>query len=191
MSEIWKPVVGFEGDFEVSDLGRVRRLFDGGREGWRILKATKHGSANSYLVVNLSREGARATGRRRRKGDYVPGTRRYCKVHRLVLEAFVGPCPPGHQSLHANDDGFDNRLDNLRWGTFAENCEDMKRNGKRKGSRNGRSKLTEAQVLEIRSRYAADPFRGHQSQLAAEFGVSSTLIGFIIRNKNWTEEKAA
>lgn len=54
--------------------------------------------------------------------------RRYM-VHRLVLEAFVGPCPEGMETLHRNDSPGDNRLENLRWGTHAENIEDMKRNG--------------------------------------------------------------
>jgi hypothetical protein len=50
-------------------------------------------------------------------------------VHQLVLEAFVGPCPPGMECLHANDDATDNRLVNLRWGTHTENVQDCLRNG--------------------------------------------------------------
>ena len=50
-------------------------------------------------------------------------------VHHLVLEAFVGPCPPGLQCRHLNDVGTDNRLENLVWGTSSENAVDMVNNG--------------------------------------------------------------
>lgn len=50
-------------------------------------------------------------------------------VHVLVLEAFEGACPPGHEALHDNDDPTDNRLTNLRWGTRSENLLDRVRNG--------------------------------------------------------------
>jgi len=49
-------------------------------------------------------------------------------VHQLVLETFVGPCPPGCESRHLNDDPADNRLENLRWGTRKENSDDRARN---------------------------------------------------------------
>lgn len=43
------------------------------------------------------------------------------KVHRLVCEAFHGPCPPGMEVLHDDEDGLNNRPENLRWGTRKEN----------------------------------------------------------------------
>lgn len=52
------------------------------------------------------------------------------RVHVLVLEAFVGPRPPGMECLHSNDVGTDNRLSNLRWGTHSENLNDLVRNGR-------------------------------------------------------------
>ena len=51
------------------------------------------------------------------------------RVHRLVLEAFVGPCPLGMECLHADDDPANNSLSNLRWGTRSENIHDRVRNG--------------------------------------------------------------
>lgn len=54
-------------------------------------------------------------------------TQRY--VHRLVLEAFVGPCPPGKQCRHLNGDKADNKLTNLAWGTPSENNYDRVRHG--------------------------------------------------------------
>ncbi|QZE10566.1 hypothetical protein SEA_SCOOBYDOOBYDOO_251 [Mycobacterium phage ScoobyDoobyDoo] len=50
-------------------------------------------------------------------------------VHRLVLEAFVGPCPPGMETRHLDDDPSNNRLSNLCWGTRLENTMDRVQNG--------------------------------------------------------------
>jgi hypothetical protein len=50
-------------------------------------------------------------------------------VHRLVLLAFSGHCPPGKEGLHWDDDPTNNRLENLRWGTPGENQQDCIRNG--------------------------------------------------------------
>lgn len=51
-----------------------------------------------------------------------------CHVHRLVLETFVGPCPEGNLCRHLNDLGDDNRLSNLRWGSYSDNKKDIIRN---------------------------------------------------------------
>ncbi len=51
-------------------------------------------------------------------------------VHRLVLEAFVGPCPPGMQCRHLDGNPANNRLENLAWGTHAENAADKIRHGR-------------------------------------------------------------
>jgi hypothetical protein len=60
-------------------------------------------------------------------------------VHHLVLEAFVGPCPPGQEARHVNDnDRANNALSNLAWGTHRENCADRDRHGATaRGDRNG------------------------------------------------------
>lgn len=52
------------------------------------------------------------------------------RVHLLVLEAFVGPCPPGLEGCHTNGDGLDNKLTNLRWDTHAANMQDRLRHGR-------------------------------------------------------------
>jgi hypothetical protein len=54
------------------------------------------------------------------------------KIHTLVLEAFVGPRPPGLVACHGNGDHFDNRLRNLRWGTYSDNAYDQVRHGTHK-----------------------------------------------------------
>lgn len=118
MEENWRPVPGWESTHIVSDLGRVATLdrvdARGYRRQGRILKSGLH-SKQGHLRVALQHMFRRE----------VVG------VHRLVLLAFVGPCPPGMEGLHANDVPDDNRLVNLRWGTPKENVADAIRNGRR------------------------------------------------------------
>ena len=111
------------------------------------------------------------------------GVRRRVVVHKIVLEAFVGPCPDGMEGCHWNDRSADNRLDNVRWGTRQSNVDDRGRNGRTAiGERNGSAKLNPAKVRDIRGR----PRRGetHES-IAFIHGVSSAMIGYIANGKYW------
>lgn len=113
MSEVWVPVSGYAGLYEVSSLGRVRSLdrvveirgLNRKRPlRGRVLKP-KYASCG-YLQVALSAE----------------NKQRYAYIHTLVCEAFIGPRPSkGHQVDHINADRTDNRLSNLRWVTTKEN----------------------------------------------------------------------
>jgi hypothetical protein len=118
--EKWRPVPGYEGMYEVSDLGQVRSLdrvivnnIHGGmwvRPG-RILKPWMH--SRGYPWVTLA------------------GQKKFA-IHRLVLLAFVGPIPKGMIVRHLNDIKTDNRLVNLRYGTHLENSFDIITNGNHK-----------------------------------------------------------
>ena len=107
--EEWVPVLGSEGSYEVSNLGRIKSVerwierTDGKRNHImeRILTTTRINSG--YITVQLGRNG----------GKYL--------VHRLVWEAFNGPIPPGMQVNHINEDKTDNRLENLNLMTRSEN----------------------------------------------------------------------
>ncbi len=118
-------MIGQEGRYEVSNVGRVRSLDryvwkPSSRRhpepgGWqqfhkgRVLKAVV--GSHGYLVVNIE-EKVRL-------------------VHRLMLESFVGPCPAGCESLHDDDERLNNTFPNLRWGTRSQNVLDSYRNGRR------------------------------------------------------------
>lgn len=124
MNEEWRPVVGYEGLYEVSDQGRVRSLpryviRQGGlasgrpmrvRGGIRKLRVAKCGG---YWLVSLSREGEDSM----------------CYVHALVLEAFVGPRPPGLEVCHRDGDPKNANLSNLAYGSSGENKLDQVRHG--------------------------------------------------------------
>ncbi len=108
------------------------------------------------------------------------------QVSRLVLLAFVGPCPEGMECRHFPDrDPQNNRLDNLRWDTLSANKADRKVHGTTpRGEKNARSRLTEADVLFIRARYAS----GGESQLAlaTAYGVCPSTISSLILRRTWT-----
>ncbi|ALY07692.1 HNH endonuclease [Gordonia phage Howe] len=117
MSEQWRPVVGWEGAYEVSDLGRVRSVdrtvyAGGGRTRHAAGKVLRPRTGADYLYVHLSRDGR-------------PINR---AIHKLVAHAFVGP-PGGRDVLHQNGSCHDNRAENLRYGTKSENAYDSIRHG--------------------------------------------------------------
>lgn len=103
-------------------------------------------------------------------------------VHRMVLEAFIGPAPDGYECAHKNGVNNDNRLSNLRWATPSENGVDKANHGSLKGAKNGSAKLTADQVMEIR---AEKFFRGYRKPLAKKYGVSEVLIKKIRSRKVW------
>lgn len=105
----WREVPGTNGNYLVSDDGQV----------W---SRPRKGTVGGLLTLNQDIYGYfRASIR-------VSGKQRGGLVHRLVLEAFVGS-GNGLECRHLDGDPTNNRLDNLRWGTHAENMRDMVRHG--------------------------------------------------------------
>lgn len=158
-SEEWKPVVGFEGKYEVSSHGRVRSLAHQVQcKGNRRLKKGR--------MLRLW------SGERGYVFAYLGG--KAVKVQHLVLKAFVGPRPPGHECCHFPDrDPANNRLDNLKWGTHAENMSHMKIHGTiQRGEEKCNVKLTDAKVRKIRR--------------LREHGLTIAEIGQLLRIANHT-----
>ncbi len=116
--EHWLPVVGYEGHYEVSDHGRVRSLprkilrRDGVIQPIRG-RVLKPGGGKGHQHVNLALNGVHDS----------------LWIHRLVLEAFVGPAPAGKVCCHWDDDPTNNHVGNLRWATKGDNTRDAVRNG--------------------------------------------------------------
>lgn len=110
--------------------------------------------------------------------------RRLLKVHRLVLLAFVGQPPQGKsQVCHKNNIASDNSLSNLRWGSRLDNGADQRIHGSQRGSRNGRAKLTERDVAEIRKRIA----NGDTCyRIALDLGMRNGTIYKIKNGHLWT-----
>ena len=108
-------------------------------------------------------------------------------VHKLVLEAFVGPRPDGMQCRHLDGNKLNNSLQNLRWGTSSENSSDARCHGTlSRGSRQSQAKLSESAVRDIRLRVKqSKPQSGVQGRLAREYGVCDAIISQIVHWKKW------
>ncbi|WP_197446398.1 HNH endonuclease [Tautonia plasticadhaerens] len=133
-------------------------------ETWRPLKPIrKHWG---HLTVNLHRD----------------GIKRPYYIHRLVLEAFVGPQPPGMLCCHWDGNPANNNIDNLRWDTPKANGADTIRHGRRKFGEQAGSKLKEAEVLEVRRLFAEGV---SMTKLGASFGVSQPMISYIVKGLAW------
>ena len=172
-NEEWRPVNGWPG-YEVSNLGRVRSwkqrakgrvwIPDYGHEP-RILKADIRNGYPSVLLCD------------KRAG------RKWQSIHRLVLSTFIGPAPDGFQSAHGNGDKGDNRLSNLRWASPIENNADKILHGTHQsGEGIGSSKLTEAQIREIRSKRAGGE---KVIDLAYEYKMCRNSITNITHRRTW------
>lgn len=145
----------------MSTLGRVYS----GRSGKCLAPQP---SGKGYLRVALRRD----------------GSTHLRHVHRLVLLAYVGPCPEGHESLHHDDDPKNNRLANLRWGTRTENRLDAVRNLRRRGGKQRGAALTRDQVRRIKQHLRASVPR---QRIASAFGVSRTTISKIADGRTWAD----
>ena len=177
MKEVWKDVTGFEGLYQVSDLGRIKSL---PRQCWmnskgktyrsvpeRIMKSSLIGKG--YKMVYLSKDG-----------------RVYSRLlARIVAEAFV-PNPKNKPEVnHVDLDKLNCRASNLEWTTRLENMRHAYANGAipfMEGERGGGSKLKNEQVLAIRRRRK----KGIRvKQLASEYGVHECAIYRILSRATW------
>lgn len=108
---------------------------------------------------------------------------RMCWIHRLLLEAFVGPCPTGMECRHLDGDGTNNALSNLVWGTHFENMQDMIRHGiTRPGELSPSAVLSEPKVRTIMLSLASGE---GASDLARQYGVSAATIDAINHGRTW------
>lgn len=114
--EEWRSILGHEGRYEVSSLGRVRSLLPHqGQAGPRILKQNIN-PVTGYAFVRLF-----TGGRPRHQTVY---------IHREILRAFVGPRAPEMEACHNDGDRTNNLLSNLRYDTRSANAQDRARHGR-------------------------------------------------------------
>lgn len=174
-AERWLPVVGFEGLYEVSDLGRVRSLpryiEQMGRWGKPMSRWMKGGilalgpHTGGYNAVHL----------------YKDGRQRATVLHIVVAEAFLGPRPAGMEVLHNDGDKKNCAVGNLRYGTKLENEADKELHGTRlRGEKHVSAKLTEADVKKIRASVGIP-----QQDLADHYGCTFSNISAIQLRKSW------
>jgi hypothetical protein len=110
-------------------------------------------------------------------------------VHRLVLEAWVGPCPEGCVTNHKNGNKADNRLENLEYCTQSQNMAHSYANGLSPkppimyGEQINRAVLTAQQVLEMRAE--TDREEGYTHRMAAKYGVTPATVSKVLLRRTW------
>lgn len=176
MNEKWKAIEGYEGRYEISNLGKVKSLPKRKGKGRGYIRPTQ--------MMTLAKD---------KNGYYVIGLRKYrqkkclLKVHRLVAKAFI-PNPENKPQInHKNGVKDDNKVGNLEWVTSGENCRHAYKTGlqqKRKGEQSGFSKLKEYQVRKIRQIYKEGNIT--QKELGKVFGICQAQIWRIIHKKRWS-----
>jgi hypothetical protein len=181
--EIWKPVSGWEGYYEVSDLGNVRSLtrtaecFVRGKVQIRVHKGKflKPGPnpKSGYLMVSFTAPG---------------GVRDSKYVHQMVAQEFLSAANEGEEVCHRDGNRVNNVVSNLRYGTRSSNALDRHEHGtmnQARGTNHYFHKLTEDQVRRIRQ------LRGKltQRELGELYGVHNSQISAIQLGKLWKHVK--
>lgn len=167
--EIWKPITGYDG-YEVSNAGSVRssdrvvETLKGPRFYRGRLRKLSIGN-NGYLVVSLS----------------LLGKIKVALVHRLVLEAFVGPCPEGTEGCHNDGDRLNCNSYNLRWDTRLANIRDQEIHGTRARGEQ-KSKWSEDQIRDVKRRLLL----GHgTTRIGRDTGIPKETVNSIKFGKSW------
>lgn len=169
MNEQWKDIPGYEGRYQVSDLGRVRSLDHYVRLVTRQAGETRRLAPGKILRPGRSGPFGHVTVALG-KGNSRP-------VHSLVALAFIGPRPDGHDVAHLNGDGGDNRLENLAYATRSDNNKHMVHHGRRQ--------LSVTQVRAIREKAARGFAYGEKAALARQLGVSQSFFGDVVSGKSY------
>lgn len=161
--ERWLPIPGFEGKYEVSNLGRVRNT----KRPDKAIAPLDNGTG--YKQASL----VRADGKT---------VKRY--VHWAVLSAFIGPRPDGYYACHNNGDRSDNRLANLRWDTIKNNLKDKHAHGTAiVGERHVWTTKFNTKFAKEAKRMLNTGFS--QSEIALSLGVCQSHISTIALGKSW------
>lgn len=178
-NEIWKDIKYYEGIYQISNIGRVKRLKrslkrkDGKMYSVKekILKTSY--DRDGYLFITL------------RKDEKHKGFR----VHRLVAQAFISNITSKETINHLNGIKDDNRVENLEWCTRSENNKHARKNGLNevKGERCHLSKVTENEVYIIKGLLKHTTLS--QKEIAKIFNVDQTNISCIKNNKTWKHIK--
>lgn len=170
MVEEWRPIPEYEGLYAITRCGKVKRLQGYQAKTERILKPRLSGGLSHYVIYTLSKDGKPKT-----QG-----------LHRLLLQAFIGPPPtPEHECNHIDGNPLNNSLDNLEWVTASENIQHMLRLGLRcekRGAEHYAAKMTQEQAFEIKQRYAAGE---SAAALGGEYGVRPNHVKDIGRGVRW------
>ena len=168
--ELWLPTQGYP-HYEVSNNGRVRSFRNRQGSGLDSIphlltpRLQKHVRYLTVSMVNAARQKKTVT------------------VHRLVIEAFHGPCPEGLQCAHLDGNNVNNHSENLSWCSSKENHHQRIEHGKTGiGEKNGRAKLSKIEVIEMHERR----LEGETLEaLGQKYGVQKAAVWKIVHGHSW------
>ena len=185
-TERWRSISSFP-EYIVSTKGRIKRAVD-----------SRPGVSGNFRKKGFERKPVLSFRGYASVGLTIsPNKQKTCMIHNLVLEAFVGPCPPGHECNHKDGNKLNNCLYNLEWVTYSENQKHAYRNGLRasqKGEKNNNAKLKEGEVWLIKKLLESDLHssktrkqwdRLFLREIAEMFRVSFVTISAIKQRKSW------
>jgi hypothetical protein len=176
--ENWKPINGYLGYYEISDLGRVKSL----AKKWIAGKGVVMYKSETFLVFSKVKA---------RNGVYyhitlcVDKVKKSLRINRLVAEHFCFKPKGCNVVNHLDLDTTNNRADNLEWTTTLKNVRYSWEHGNKKalqGENHGCSKLREQDVKEIRRLSATGMLH---KEICSRFNVSRTNVTLIVNNKRW------
>lgn len=165
--EIWLPVIGKEGLYEVSNMGRVKSLP-------RIIKNSNNRSVRERIMAVVKNKGYVVVG--------LQGNKSNIGVHRLVAAAFI-PNPDNKPFInHKNGVRNDNRVENLEWCTQKENVHHAFETGLiPTGEKTKQTTLSNAEVVEIYKKSKNQPHK----TLAKEYNTTVSVVNHIAIKANW------
>lgn len=173
--EVWKPVFGFEGQYEVSSLGELRV----------VERIHVRSNGRSILIRQRVMRPCDHNGGYRRYRLMKDGRVHWASANRIVAFAFRGvPSEPNMVAMHLNNIKSDNREVNIAWGTPMENQRQRVADGtSNRGERNVWSVLTDDQVVALR---IARSEGASLADLALQYSVTMTAISKICTGNTWT-----
>jgi hypothetical protein len=172
--ETWRPVVGFEGRYEVSDAGNIRSL---------IVVDSRGNRRVPKLLAKCDEVKRGVVIRQRVMLMGLNNSRHQKKVHELVASAFIGERPSGMVVRHLDGNATNNAVSNLAYGTAVDNMRDAIRHGTTvRGELNAKTLVTADVVVALRARAWK---RGEQVSVAKELGISPAALNGILKRRTW------
>lgn len=174
-TEIWKPVVGFEGRYEVSSLGRLKALarkiyYVDGRVGF-LSERLIHGTLNTtgYYCVTFDSSKRKA-------------------IHQVVAEAFLPKTEYKHTVNHKDGNKLNNKIENLEWVSYKENNKHARETGlnNQHGEQSNLHKHSDQFIQAVRNVYTK--YKPSYKELGLMFGLYPGHVGQIIRNETRKKE---
>ena len=176
MKEIWKDIKGYEKIYQISNLGRVKRLSYWHKVGLknvsityrteRILKQSC--DSNGYKQVCLTKNSKKKSH----------------SIHKIMAIVFIPNSENKKQVNHINGIKTDNNIENLEWCTYHENLKHAMKNGLRAtGERHGATNLLNKDVIKIRELFEAKKYS--IKELAKKYNIAYSTMHQIINKKYW------